>query len=196
VEHLVSGKRKMLAARDDLADKMGEIAKKRGFTIFSMLNDLLDLSIKADSIGTSLKEALDAYELAKEVRDASFTLVLESLLYDTADIAFKEANEKTLKIWHDAGVWVAQRYVARGVLDPISEYARELKVFGWNIPGTTIEQTGREVSFRILSPRFTESYTTLFNRYLEGILKGLGYEITFNEVGRGNIRLEAAKRES
>jgi hypothetical protein len=26
---------------------------------------------------------------------------------------------------------------------------------------------------------------------LLGILKGSGYEMTFNEVGRGNIRLEA-----
>ena len=184
----------MLAARDDLADKIGKIAERRGFTLFGMLNDLLDLSIKADSMGISLKEALDAYELAKEVRDASFTLVLESLLYDTADIAFKEANEKTLKIWFDAGVWIAQRYVARGVPDPVSEYGRELKVFGWNIPGISMEHSGKTVSFRILSPRLTESYTVLFNRYLEGILEGSGYNVTFNEVGRGNIRLEAVKR--
>jgi hypothetical protein len=184
----------MLAARADLADKIGKIAEKRGFTLFSMVNDLLDLAIKADSMGISLKEAVDSFELAKEVRDASFTLVLESLLYDTAGLAYEKATDKTLKIWFDAGVWVAQRYIARGVKDPLGAYERELKVFGWNIPGISLERSGKNVSFRILSPRFSESYTVLFNRYLQGILEGSGYQVTFNEIGRGNIRLEATKR--
>jgi hypothetical protein len=57
-----------------------------------------------------------------------------------------------------------------------------------------MERSKKGVSFRILSPRFSESYTVLFNRYLQGILAGSGYEVSFNEVGRGNIRLEAVKR--
>jgi len=184
----------MLAARDDLADKIGKIAETRGFTVFGLVNDLLDLAIKVDEMGVSLKEAVDSYELAKEVRDASFVLIFESLLYDTAQVAFEKSNEKTLKIWFDAGVWLAQRYIARGVADPIAAYEKELKVFAWNVPGITVERLGKGVSVRILSPRFSETYTVLFNRYLEGFLSGCGYEVTFNEVGRGNIRLEAVKK--
>jgi hypothetical protein len=184
----------MLAARDDLADKIGKIAERRGFTLFGFVNDLLDLAIKVDAMGVSLKDAVDSYELAREVKDASFTLVLESLLYDTSQIAYEKASEKTLKAWYDAGVWIAQRYIARGEKDPIATYEKELKVFGWNIPGINVEYSGRSVSFRILSPRFSEAYTLLFNRYLQGILSGSGYEVTFNEVGKGNIRLEALKR--
>jgi hypothetical protein len=191
---LVSGKRKMLAARDDLADRISKIAERRGFTLFSMINDLLDLAVKADSMGISVKEAVDSYQLAKEVRDASYTLVLESLLYDTVEIAYVELKEKALKTWFDAGLWIAQRYIARGVKDPVEAYERELKAFGWNIPGIDVEKSEKGVSLRILSPRFSESYTILFNRYLQGILTGLGYEVSFNEVGRGNIRLEAVKR--
>jgi hypothetical protein len=191
---LANGRRKMLAAKDDLADKVGKIAEKRGFTLFSMVNDLLDLAIKVDNMGVSLKEAVDAYELAREVRDASFTLVLESLLYDTSEIAYNDSAEKTLKVWYDAGVWIAQRYIARGVKDPLSAYEHELKVFSWNIPGITVDRSEKGVSIRILSPRFSESYSKLFNQYLKGILTGFGYKVTFNEVGRGNIRLEALKR--
>ena len=188
---MATGKRKMLAARDDLADKVGKIAEQRGFTVFGMVNDLLDLVIKVDSMGITLKEAVEAYELTKEVRDASFTLVLESLLYDNADLAFEANNEKTLKIWFDAGLWIARRYIARGVSDPLSAYERELKVFGWNILSVTFERSEESVSVRILSPRFSMTYSVLFNRYLEGVLEGCGYKVTFNEVGRGNIRLEA-----
>ncbi len=191
---MVSGRRKMLAARDDLADKAGKIAEKRGFTLFAMINDLLELAIKMDSMGISIEEAVSAYELAREVKDAGFTLVLETLLYDTAHLAYEKKSAETLKAWYEAGVWVAKRYISRGAKDPLEAYENELKVFGWNIPDFSIERAGNLVFVRILSPRFSESYTVLLNRYLEGILAGSGYEVTFNEVGKGNIRLEAMKR--
>ena len=186
-----SAGRKMLAAREDLADKMSAIAAARGLTLFSLVNELLEVAIKVDDMGISIRETVDAYELTREAQNASFTLVLESLLYDTADIATEKANEETLKTWFDSGVWVARRYIARGERDPLGAYEREVKVFGWNISSFTMERTGQKVAIRMVSPRFSKNYTELFNRYLMGILKGSGYEVTFNEVGRGNIRLEA-----
>jgi hypothetical protein len=186
-----SGSRKMLAAREDLADQMSAIAAQRGLTLFSLVNELLEVSIKVEDMGISLKEAVDAYELTREAQDASFTLVLESLLYDTSDLAYEKASEAALKMWFDAGVWAAKRYVARGVKDPLASYERELKVFGWNISSFTFDKNGPRVSLRLVSPRFSKNFTLLFNHYLLGILKGSGYEMTFNEVGRGNIRLEA-----
>ncbi len=183
--------RKMLAAREDLADKMSAIAAQRGLTLFSLINELLEVAIKVDDMGISLRETVDAYELTREAQNASFTLVLESLLYDTADLATEKANSETLKIWFDAGVWVARRYLARGEKDPLGAYEREVKVFGWNISSFTLDRMGPKVAIRMVSPRFSKNYTVLFSRYLMGILKGSGYEVTFNEVGRGNIRLEA-----
>lgn len=186
-----SSNRKMLAAREDLADRLSEIAAQRGLTLFSLVNELLEVAIRVDDMGISLKEAVDAYELTREVRDASFTLVLESLLYDTADLASEKANAESQKIWFDAGVWVARRYIARGEKDPLTAYERELKFFAWNISSFTMDRSSQKVAIRMVSPRFSKSFTVLFSQYLKGILKGSGYEVTFNEVGRGNIRLEA-----
>lgn len=189
---VASGNRKMLAAREDLADRLSGIAAQRGLTLFSLVNELLEVAIQVDDMGVSLKEAVDAFELTREARDSSFTLVLESLLYDTADIASEKASAETQKTWFDAGVWVARRYVARGEKDPLGAYERELKVFGWNISSFTLDRSGQRVAVRMVSPRFSKNYSELFSRYLMGILKGCGYEVTFNEVGRGNIRLEAS----
>jgi hypothetical protein len=186
-----SGGRKMLAAREDLADEMSAIAAQRGLTLFSLVNELLEAAIKVEDMGISLKEAVDAYELTKEAQDASFTLVLESLLYDTSDLAFENSNEAALKIWFDAGVWVARRYITRGTKDPLGAYEKELKVFGWNISSYTFDRSGQDISIRLVSPRFSKNFTVLLNSYLLGILNGSGYDVTFNEVGRGNIRLEA-----
>lgn len=192
---MTSSRRKMLAAREDLADKVSKIAASKGFTIFGMINNLLELAVSVEGMGISLEEAVDNYELIKAVRSASFTLVLESLLYDTAEIAYERAKDKTLKTWFEAGVWVGRQYITRGVEDPFTAVRRDLKAFSWNIPEFTMERLEKEVSVRVLSPRFSESYTLLFNRFLEGILEAFGYGITYKEVGRGNIRLEAAKKD-
>jgi hypothetical protein len=189
-----SDSRKMLAAKEDLADQMSAIAAQRGLTLYSLVNELLEVAIKVENMGVSLKEAVDAYELTREAQDASFTLVLESLLYETSDLAYEKANEEARKTWFEAGVWAARRYVARGVKDPLEAYERELRVFGWNISSFALDKTGPKVSIRLVSPRFSKNFTFLFNNYLLGILKGSGYEVTFNEVGRGNIRLEATFR--
>jgi len=186
-----SESRKMLAAREDLADQMSAIAAQRGLTLYSLVNELLEVAINVENMGVSLKEAVAAYELTREAQDASFTLVLESLLYETSDLAYEKAHEEALKTWFEAGVWAAKRYVARGVKDPIAAYERELRVFGWNISSFTLDNNGPRISIRLVSPRFSKNFTVLFNSYLLGILKGSGYEVTFNEVGRGNIRLEA-----
>src|SRR3972149_7101693 len=187
-------RRKMLAAREDLADKLGKMATSKGFTIFGMVNNLLELAVSVEAMGISLDEAVDNYRIIKAVKTASFTLVLESLLYDTSEIAYQRAKEKTLTTWFDAGVWVGRQYISRGAEDPFTAVKRDLKTFSWNIPDFTMEKTDNEGSIRVLSPRFSESYTLLFNRFLEGILEAFGYGVTYKEVGRGNIRLEAAKK--
>ena len=101
-----SSRRKMLAAREDLADKLSKMAVNKGFTIFGMVNNLLELAVSVEAMGVSLDEAVDNYRIIKAVKNASFTLVLESLLYDTSEIAYQRAKDKTLAIWFDAGVWV------------------------------------------------------------------------------------------
>lgn len=191
---MTSGRRKMLAAREDLADKISEIATNKGFTLFSMINHLIELAISAEAMGTSLDGAVDNYSLIREVKNASFTLLPESLLYDTAELAYKKAKEKTLKTWFEAGVWIGKQYITRGIEDPLTAIHRDLKAFCWNIPELAMEKLEKSVSVRVLSPRFTESYTLLFNSFLEGVLEAFDYGITYKEVGKGNIRLEAAKR--
>jgi hypothetical protein len=191
-----SGKRKMLAAREDLADKVAVIASSKGFTLFGMVNSLLELAVNVDAMGTSLDEAVDNQMTIKAVKNASFTLVLESLLYETADIAYQKAKEKTVKTWFDAGVWIGRQYISKGVEDPFTAVKRDLKAFGWNTPEFMMERIENKASIRVLSPRFSESYTVLFNRFLEGILEAFSYSVTYREVGRGNIRLEASKKEA
>ncbi|PVX23635.1 MAG: hypothetical protein CW691_10100, partial [Candidatus Bathyarchaeum sp.] len=57
-----------------------------------------------------------------------------------------------------------------------------------------VNQHKDKITVRIVSPRFTESYTLLFTSFLEGALETFEYKIENKDVSRGIIRLEAVKQ--
>ncbi|MEM3798388.1 MAG: hypothetical protein QXY74_08175 [Candidatus Bathyarchaeia archaeon] len=184
-------KRKMLAAREDLVNRISNVANRRGFTLFDMLNDLLELAVKVDGMGLSLRDVVGEYGLVKAAKDAGFVLGLESLWYEMAELAYNKAKGKALKSWFEAGVWLAKRYATSDTADPLEAFKKDLKAFTWNAPEFTIEKAENKISIRLISPRFPESYTLLFTSFLEGALETFNYEIVEKEVSKGNIRLEA-----
>jgi len=187
-------RRKMLAAREDLVEQISNIANRRGFTLFNMINDLLELAIKVEGMGLSLRDVVDECGLVKAAKDMGFVLGLENLWYEMVELAYSKAKSKALKSWFEAGVWLAKRYATSDVADPVEAFKRDLETFTWNAPEFTIEKVENKLSIRIISPRFPESYTILLTSFLEGALESFNYEIAEKEVSKGNIRLEALRK--
>ncbi|MHA1711899.1 MAG: hypothetical protein ACTSUS_07565 [Candidatus Freyarchaeota archaeon] len=188
-------KRKTLMAREDLADRLSAIAKNRHKTLFNMLNEVLELVIQAEEAGVNLRGVFEDSCVLKAARKAGFILGLESLWYEMAEFAYGKARRKTLKSWSEAGAWLAKRYITGDAEDPFEAFRGDLEAFTWNTPELTIERTGNEVSIRIVSPRFPESYTVLYAAFIEGALKTFGYKVADRDVSRGNIRLKAVRKE-
>ena len=189
-------KRKTFVAREDLIDRLSGIAKQRGYSLYETVNELFVLAIKAEEMGVNLRKVVEERAILKAARDADFILGLESLWYEMAELAYEKAKSKTLKSWFEAGVWLAKKYATSELQDPFATFKKDLEAFTWNAPEFAIERAGGKVSVRIISPRFTESYTVLFTSFLEGALDALGYKIATREVSRGVIRLEAFKEEA
>jgi len=186
-------KRKSFAARGDLLDRMNKVAKQGDLSLYGFLNEVFELTLRANKLGVNLSSLIDSCELLKAAMDSGFTLGLESLWYEMAELAYAKAKKKSLKTWFDAGVWFAKRYVTRETDDPFEAFKKDLKDFTWNVPELDVTKKAGKVSVRIVSPRFTEAYTFLFSSLLEGALETFGYKIGSKEVSRGIIRLEAVK---
>jgi hypothetical protein len=184
-------KRKTLVAREDLVDRLSEVAKQRGYSLYAMVNEVLELAVKAEETGVDLKRVVEERDILEAAREAGFILGLESLWYEMAELAYEKARSRALKSWFEAGVWLAKRYATGEVEDAFAAFKKDLEAFTWNALEFTIEKAGEKVSVRIISPRFTESYTVLFTSLLEGALDAFGYKIANKEISRGAIRLEA-----
>ena len=186
-------RRKSFAAREDLLDGMNEIAKQGGLSLYRFLNEVLELTLRANELGVNLGNLVDSRELLKDAMECGFTLGLESLWYEMAELAYAKEKNKALRSWFDAGVWFAKRYVSGESADPFEAFKKDLKEFTWNVPDLELNEGAETVSVRVVSPRFTEAYTFLFLSFLEGALETFGYKIDSKEISRGIIRLEAVR---
>ena len=186
-------KRKSFAARGDLLEGMNKVAKERDLSLYGFVNEVFELTLRANELGVNFRSLIDSRELLKAAMESGFTLGLESLWYEMAELAYAKAKKKSLKTWFDAGVWFAKRYVTGETDDPFEAFKKDLKDFTWNIPEIDVTKKADNVSVRIVSPRLPESYTLLFTSFLEGALETFGYKIDSKEVSRGIICLEAVR---
>lgn len=188
-------RRKSFAAREDYLNEMNKIAKDSDLSLYGFVNRVFALTLRANELGVNLSTLVDSRELLKVAKENGFTLGLERLWYEMAELAYAKSKEESLKSWFDAGVWFAKRYVTGETDKPFEAFENDLQEFTWNIPELKLKKRADNVSVRIVSPRFTEAYTFLFTSFIEGALEAFGYRIDGKEISRGIIRLEAVRNQ-
>ncbi len=183
--------RKTFAAREDLIKRASAVAKKKGYSFYAFMNETLQLTLEAEEMGVSLRSLIEERGLLKAAKEASFVLGLESLWYEMTDIACEKSKRRTLNSWVEAGAWLAKRYASSGVKDQFKAFKSDLEAFTWNVSELDVEEIKDEVSIRIISPKFSESYTFLLAAFLESALATFGYTKFNKDITRGTIRLRA-----
>lgn len=189
-------RRKTFAAREDLIERASEIAKQKGFTFYAFVNEILESALQAEEIGISLRRLIDERGMLEAAKDASYILGLESVWYELADIACEKAKRRALTCWIEAGAWLAKRYISSEMKDPFLAFKSDLESFIWNASELDVERERDKVSIRIISPRFSESYTYMLAAFLESALKTFDYTRFTKDVTRGTIRMKAYRRKS
>jgi len=188
--------RKTFAAREDLIERASEVAKKRGFSFYAFINEILQLTLQAEELGINLRGLIEERGLLKAAKEAGFILGLENLWYEMVDITCEKAKRRALDCWVESGEWLAKRYISSGVRDPFLAFKCDLEAFTWNASELDVETEKDEVAIRIISPKFSESYTFLLAAFLESALKTFGYARFNRDVTRGTIRIKAQRRKS
>ena len=182
-------KRKLLAARVDLADKVSEIASRKG-TLYDYVNEVLEQAIRAEELGVTLRKVLDDRWLIKSARDAGFILVPEKILYELAEDACKSmGKERLLALWYETGEWYGKYY------DDLERFVDAVKKYFWDVIELSVSEDDDQVMLTCLSSRFSEVYTELFGKFLEGALNVLGYSLREGDISKGIIHMRFVKQE-
>lgn len=187
-------KRKTFVAREDLIDCLSRVAKNKGCSLYSLVNEVFEVFLKAEDAGLDLRRVLENFWIFEKAKRAGFILGLESLWYDMADLVHETAFDKALKSWFEAGVWFAKRYSVMEGARSLEASICYLRCLAWNISELNVERVNGCVHLSLVCPKFTVAFTQLFKSFLCGLLDSYGYMVVEEEVGRGIIRLEAVEK--
>ncbi|MGQ9680058.1 MAG: hypothetical protein ACUVV4_04765 [Candidatus Bathyarchaeia archaeon] len=180
--------RKMLAARADLADKVYEIAMRKG-TLYDFVNDILEQAVRADAMGLTLREVVDERWILKDARDAGFIVFPERLVYGLIEKACKTPKRELQSLWYETGEWYGKYFA-----DP-KRFGEVMSRLLWDASEFRISKEDKDaLRLTCLSSKFSESHTDLFGKFLEGAFNALGYEKESGEFFKGIINLRFKKK--
>jgi len=188
-------RRKVVAAREDLVNAVSIIAKKRGSTLYAFINDLLEQAVKADFMGTTVREIMESYEILKANKSAGQTLIPVDVLNYMASKLFEDpmSRSELEKMWRDYGRWYGE-YLSikfrenlnsgRNFEQFLEKIVRELR---WELTEVAVHREGDSLRIRCVSVLLQPATATLLLRFLEGVMEALGYETKSSSVYRGII---------
>jgi len=188
-------KRKFLAAREDIVNRVAEIAKKKNITLFGMINDALRQLIRAEEEGDSLNTILDEHFTMKMAKDAGFTVVPDGLWNYILENVFDKDNSNLREIWRSTGEWFG-RFCQVRASEGSSVHAIEriMKTLLWNVSEVSIQQTENGVTVKCVGSRLQHAQTVLLSDFIIGMVSSFDYKLNRQNVTRGIISLEFSKQ--
>jgi len=185
----MSSRRKMLAADEDIANKIVEIAKRRGSTVYGTLNEILQQALRADEMGLNLNYVIENREKMETAKGMGFTFTIEKLLYEMVGLAHDKAGEELAEIWLETGKWYGRYFADKGG-DTIDSFRKAMELLSLGNPVTSIEkQNGGRLIVSCVGELYTDGFTEMHGLFIRGVLETFGWELDETENSKGMIRL-------
>ena len=185
-------RRKMLAAQEDIANRIVELAQRKDMTVYQTVNDILEQALRVEELGMSLRQVVDERWMLERAQETGFTFTIEQLLYRTVDEAYESDKEKYSAIWREMGHWYGKYYQAKHE-QPLDAFKEALELFTLGTSEYTLENNNRDLTFSFIGEKLTPGYIELFSVFIEELLAVLGYKIKIKEINRGIIKLEMSR---
>ena len=190
---VMSTRRKMLAADEDIANKIVEMAKRREWTVYQTVNEILEQALRADGMGLFLADVVDEREMIEKAKKMGFTFAVENLLYDVVDMAYTKDKKRLSEMWLEVGRWYGKFFSSRAD-DGVDAFTEAMSLLTLGNSVFKIEKgRGNSVSVSCVGEGFTPGFTEVYSLFMEGIFEALGMELVNKENSDGIIRLRFQK---
>jgi len=182
----------MLAAQEDIANRIVELAQRKDMTVYQTVNDILEQALRVEELGMSLRQVVDERWMLERAQETGFTFTIEQLLYKTVDEAYESDKKKYIQIWREMGHWYGKYYQAKHE-QPLNAFREALELFTLGTSEYTLENSNRDLTFSFIGEKLTPGYIDLFSVFIEELLITLGYKLKSKEINRGIIKLEMSR---
>lgn len=182
-------RRKMLAADEELANRVVELAKRRGTTVFQTVNEILEQALRVEEAGLRLREIVEERGIIERARGLGFTFTVERLLYEVAELAYERSRGQASQMWLEMGRWYGKYLNSMGK-ENLRAFREAMELLAFGPPEYEVrEGRGGQVSVSLIGERLTQGYLSLLSLFIEGIFENFGYKVNKKEVSRGLLKM-------
>lgn len=180
----------MLAADEDIANRIVEMAQRRGRTVFQTVNDILIQALRVDDMGLLLEDVVDERGMLEKAKNLGLTFTIESLLYDVVELAHSTSEKNLSELWYEMGQWYGKYFDSRssGGVESFEE-AMSLLTLGDSVYAVDQDKEN-SVSVSCVGEKFTAGFTEVYGLFIEGVFDSLGMELVEKENSKGILRLK------
>ncbi len=189
-------RRKVIAAREDLVNNVSILAKRRGATLYSYVNEVLEQAIRAEELGVTLREVLDSYEFLRANRVGGLTPLSIELLNTIARICSENGCLQELeRVALESGKWYGEFINMRfkpnvSNLKELSKFIeRILRETRWELTEVSVSCEGTMLRVRAVSLVLNNDATRIIAKYIEGLMNAVGFKLNNYDLRKGIIDL-------
>ena len=192
VEELLDNK-KLIPVPTSLADQLRIVTRRLGTNVSNFTTTSLEQALRAEQLGSDLKEAVDLYQMNEIQRGAGMVFFQRAVFSELLSILFENEREKILETWYRSGRWYSA-YLSARLHQDILEYLEKDLLISWNLDESELIIKDVMVNVRLASFGMSTQYTDLLVVYTKGIFDELGYDASDEDVLPGLISIKFLKK--
>ena len=174
---------KLLMLPSDLVDRLKEVSNKRGTSLSGYAMEVFEEALKADKLGASLGDAVDAFRMKEIHRGAGAVIVPRRGLGQIMKSLGNEHAEDIVKLWDEAGRWYGKYLLGKLSSDDVLAFLRQDLLTSWNLDEVEFTD-GDHPALRFTGFMMSEEFTGMLLSYVHGVMDSLGYK----EIERDSLR--------
>ena len=195
MRRLITGTKKdykLIFLPEKLVESLNNIAIRKGISITNFAAKALQQSLRADELGVTLDETVDAYRLLRVQRGSGAVQIPRSRLTSVVRELIRDDKGELLAAWYEAGRWYGE-YLHTLLGGEAVDFLEKDLLVSWNLDEVEVRNDEMTVDLRIASFVIPLELTELLISYVKGVMASLGYEISKEECLRGLATLNFRK---
>jgi len=184
---------KLIPITKPLANQLRLLAGRLGVSVTSLTEEALEQVLRADTLGSNVKGAVDILHMAQVHRGAGLIIFQRAGVSDLFKRLYDEDSEGLLDLWYRSGRWYAAYLSNRLNGDFFNFFEQDLLV-SWNLDESEILVEDVVVYVRLTSFGMSREFTDLLVLYTRGFFEELGYVVSEEDVLPGLVSIKFIKK--
>lgn len=184
---------KLIPIPQSLANQLRLLAGRLGVSVSSITEEALEQVLRADTLDSSVKDAVDILHMAQVHRGAGLINFQRTGVRDLIKLLYDEDSENLLEIWYISGRWYAA-YLSNKLNGDFFGFFEQDLMVSWNLDESEILVEDVVVNVRLTSFGMSREFTDLLVVYTRGFFEELKYVVSDEDVLPGLVSIKFIKK--